>query len=173
MPGRPLAKYGQPGLRKRAVEIDEIDDSVRALAGEMFERLSEVKGVGLAAPQMGVPLRLVVLSIPRDDGTRWKFALVNPVLVSRRGRTKSEEGCLSVPGVYEEIERAQEVEVRGLDLDGRDIVVQGDGLLARALQHELDHLDGVLIVDRLSSVKRQALRRRLRKLEEEAQESAH
>ncbi|UCF77968.1 MAG: peptide deformylase [Candidatus Eiseniibacteriota bacterium] len=171
MSGRSVVKYGDPSLKRRASEIQEIDDSVRKLASEMFAALEASRGVGLAAPQLGVSLRLIVLSIPREDETRWKCAIVNPEFVSKRGTVTSEEGCLSVPGVYEDISRAEEVRVRGLDLEGKEIVVEGKGLLARAIQHEMDHLDGLLIIDRLSSAKRHALQKKLRELEESGRRS--
>jgi len=166
MAQRSVVTYGSPFLKRRAAEIREIDDSIKKLAGEMFEALERSRGVGLAAPQIGVPLRLIVLSIPMDDGSRWKCAIVNPELVSRKGRITSEEGCLSVPGIYEEITRAEEVEVKGTDLEGKEVRFKGKGLLAKAAQHEIDHIDGILIVDRLSAIKRHVLQKRLRKLEE-------
>jgi peptide deformylase len=172
MAGRAVVTYGNPFLKRRAREIKEIDASVKKLAEEMFETLERSRGVGLAAPQVGVPLRLIVLSIPNEDGTRWKCAIVNPELVSKNGKMTSEEGCLSIPGIYEEISRAEEVEVKGLDLEGKEIRVKGKGLLAKAVQHELDHIDGVLIVDRLSAIKRHVLQRRLRKIEESYKESS-
>ncbi|MBN1504464.1 MAG: peptide deformylase [Candidatus Eisenbacteria bacterium] len=161
-----VCKYGSPVLRRRADEIEEIDESVRKLAGDMFATLERSRGVGLAAPQIGVSRRIIVLSIPQEDGSRWKAAIINPEIVRRAGTAKSEEGCLSVPGVWEEISRSETVEVRGLDLDGKEISVKGEGILARALQHELDHLDGILIVDRIGPLKRHVLKRHLRKLEE-------
>ncbi|MCX5800297.1 MAG: peptide deformylase [Candidatus Eisenbacteria bacterium] len=168
MAPKSVVTYGNPLLKRRAREITEIDDSVRKLAEEMFETMERSRGVGLAAPQVGVPLRVIVLSVPMDDGTRWKCAIVNPELVSKNGKMTSEEGCLSVPGIYEEITRAEEIEVKGLDLEGKEIRVKGKGLLAKAVQHEMDHIDGILIVDRLSAIKRHVLQRRLRKLEENA-----
>ncbi len=134
----------------------------------MFVTLERSRGVGLAAPQVGVPLRLIVLSIPQEDGTRWKAVVVNPEIVRRSGAVRSEEGCLSVPGVWEEISRAEAVELKGLDLDGKEIRVKGEGILARAVQHELDHLDGILIVDRIGPLKRHVLKKHLKKLEESA-----
>ncbi len=171
MAARPVVTYGSPPLKQRAREIEKIDDAVRKLADEMFETLDASRGIGLAAPQIGVSLRLIVLSIPLEDETRWKCAIVNPELVAKKGKAASEEGCLSIPGIYEEISRAAEVEVRGLNLDGEEITVEGTGLLARALQHEIDHLEGVLIVDRLSSAKRHVLQKKLRELEETTRES--
>ncbi len=161
-----VVTYGNSVLKRRAAEVETIDESIEQLAREMFAALERSRGVGLAAPQIGVSLRLIVLSIPQEDGSRWKCVVVNPQIVKRKGTVKSEEGCLSVPGVYEEISRAEEVEVKGLDLKGEEIRVKGTGLLARTLQHELDHLDGILIVDRISSLKRHVLKKRLRKIEE-------
>jgi len=163
-----VLKYGSPVLKRRADEIEKIDESTEKLAEEMFVVLERSRGVGLAAPQIGVPLRLIVLSIPQEDGTRWKCAVVNPEIVQKKGAVKSEEGCLSVPGVWEEISRAEAVEIKGLDLKGKEIRVRGEGILARAVQHELDHLDGILIVDRIGPLKRHVLKKHLRKLEEGA-----
>ena len=172
MAPRPVVTYGNLALKRRASEIEIIDESVKKLAAEMFEILERSRGVGLAAPQIGVSLRLIVLSIPRDDGTRWKCAVVNPEFVAKRGKARSEEGCLSIPGICEEITRAEEVEIKGLDLDGKEMRIGGKGLLARAVQHELDHLDGILIVDRLSTAKRHVLQKQLRKLEENTKRGA-
>jgi peptide deformylase len=161
-----ILTYGNPILKSRASEIEHVDESLRHLSEEMFATLERSRGVGLAAPQVGVSLRLVVLSIPQEDGTRWKCVIINPEMVERKGSVRSEEGCLSVPGVWEEISRSAEIEVKGLDLEGKEIRVKGEGLLARTLQHELDHLDGILIVDRLSPLKRHVLKKHLRKLEQ-------
>jgi peptide deformylase len=121
-------------------------------------------GVGLAANQVGVAKRVLVVDVPLDDEKRAQLALVNPDITRRSGTETGEEGCLSIPGVWEDVTRARSIRVEALDELGRGIVVEADGYLARALQHEVDHLDGKLFVDRLSALKRQFLRRQLEAL---------
>ena len=158
-----IRTFGDPVLRKRAKEIPQINDSIRQLAEDMFETLEEAEGVGLAAPQIGISLRLIVLSVPEGERRR-KMALVNPEKVREEGENICDEGCLSIPGVTEQMKRAEEVEIRAKDLEGKAVTVKANGILSRALQHEIDHLDGVLFIDRLSIVRRQLLRKQLEEL---------
>ncbi len=153
--------YGDPVLRGRAREVLKVDDTVRALIADLRETMKAYNGVGLAANQIGVPQRVLVIDVPLENEARAAYALVNPVILSRTGSESAEEGCLSLPGVYEDVTRAHAVKVRGLDEHGRPLELEAEGYPARALQHEVDHLDGVLFVDRLSLLKRQFLRRSL------------
>ncbi len=137
---------GNPILRKKASEIDKISKRLRELAKNMLETLYDAPGVGLAAPQVGVSERLIVIDI--GDGP---IMVVNPQIISREGENKDVEGCLSIPGRNEYITRAQKVVVTGIDLTGRKIKKEASGLLARAFQHEIDHLDGILFIDYLES----------------------
>lgn len=161
MPIRPVRIYGDPVLREKALEVAGVDDSLRVLIEDMRDTMKAYSGVGLAANQVGVQQRVLVVDVPLDDERRAQLAIVNPVIVSRSGSESGEEGCLSIPGIYDDVTRALRVKVRGLDERGAPLEFEAEGYLARAIQHEVDHLDGVLFVDRLSLLKRQFLRRAL------------
>ncbi|MCE9627616.1 MAG: peptide deformylase [Candidatus Eisenbacteria bacterium] len=153
--------YGDPVLREKAKPIQAFDDSLRTLVADLYETMALYNGVGLAANQVGVAQRVFVVDVPHEDGTHDRFAVVNPVLTERKGKQKDEEGCLSMPGIAEEVERALVLRLRGFDEHGQPIDRIVEGFLARAVQHETDHLDGVLFTDRLSPLKKQFLRRDL------------
>jgi peptide deformylase len=161
MPLRPVRIYGDPVLRQKAREIRDYDESLHALVTDLFETMHAYQGVGLAANQVGVAQRVFVVDVPLEDGSHDRFAVVNPVISERKGKQRDEEGCLSMLGITEEVERARSVRLRGFDEHGRPIDRVVEGFLARAVQHETDHLDGVLFTDRLSPLKRQFLRRDL------------
>jgi peptide deformylase len=166
-----LELLGAPVLRVPAAEVAAVDDELRALIRDMFDTMYAEEGVGLAAPQVGVSRRVLVVDV--KDPQVEPFALVNPRLVeSSRERERGEEGCLSIPGVSAEVERPARVVVEGLDAAGEPLRVEAAGFLARALQHEIDHLDGVLFIDHLSPLKRNMLLRRYRKLAAEEGEPA-
>ncbi len=158
---RPVRIYGDPVLRTRAREVVEVDDSLRDLVRDLFDTMKAYQGVGLAANQVGVLQRVLVVDVPLGEGERVRAALVNPVLSAPAGSETGEEGCLSIPGIYEDVARAKRIRVRALDEHGREVELEAEGYLARALQHEVDHLDGRLFIDRLSLLKRQFLRRSL------------
>jgi peptide deformylase len=167
---REILIWPDPRLREKAREVTQVDDSIRALVSDMFETMYASNGVGLAATQIGVAQRVIVVDTsPRQEDAR-PLALINPVLVATEGTTTNEEGCLSVPGEAEEVARAEKVTVKALDRDGKEITVQADGLLAIALQHEMDHLDGVLFVDHISTLKRELIKRRMKRLKAEREE---
>jgi peptide deformylase len=149
--------YGDPVLRRVAEEITDIDGRLVRLADDMLETMYAEPGIGLAAPQIGVGRRLFVYDI--GDGPK---ALVNPVIAESDGEWVYEEGCLSIPGIYWEIVRPKAVQITGRDLDGNEVSLEADELLARLFQHELDHLDGVLMVDRLDDDQRKAAKKLLR-----------
>jgi peptide deformylase len=155
---RPVRLYGDPVLRQKARPIPRVDDAVRGLVADMRETMRAYHGVGLAANQVGVLQRVLVVDVPLEGETRARYALINPVLDQRSGAEDDEEGCLSIPGIYEDVRRAQRVRVRALDESGADMEFTAEGFLARALQHEVDHLDGILFVDRLSPLRRHFLR---------------
>ena len=136
-----------PILRQKSKRVKNIDGSVRKLAGDMIETMHAASGVGLAAPQVGVPLRVIVIGMPEEE----EFVLVNPEVVRRVGERLVTEGCLSVPGYFGEIQRAQRVTVKGKDLSGKEVRIKAEELLAQALEHEIDHLNGVLYIDHLES----------------------
>ena len=161
-----ILTYPDPRLKEVSTPVEVVDDSVRALIDRMFELMFDRRGVGLAAPQVGVTVRLFVASpsFQPDDHQ----AYVNPRIVAAEGAMDGEEGCLSFPGISCKIKRKSIATVRALDRDGREFEKTGEELLARIFQHEIDHLDGTLLVDRMGSVARLANRRALRELEEDA-----
>ena len=159
MAGYAIRTYGDPVLRQRAREVEEIDGRLKALADDMVETMYAAPGVGLAAPQVGIQKRLFVYDTGDGEGPR---TIVNPVLSEGRGEWTYEEGCLSVPGLSWPIVRAKEVHVTGYDLDGNEVDVEADEFLARVLQHEVDHLDGILLVERLDEDQRRDALRILR-----------
>jgi peptide deformylase len=161
---RPIRIYGDPVLRQKAVDVTVFDESLRALVADLFDTMKAYRGVGLAAPQVGVAQRVFVVDVPVMDEPNLRLAIVNPVLEARSGKETAEEGCLSMPGIYEDVTRAAELRLRAFDEHGRAYEKRVDGYFARAVQHEADHLDGVLFTDRLSPLKRQFLRRQLNEL---------
>jgi peptide deformylase len=158
---------GSEVLRRRAEEIEEIDDDLRALVRNMFDTMYDAEGIGLAGPQVGVERRVIVVDV-REEGST-PFALVNPRIVESGSEAeKAEEGCLSIPGVAGVVERPARVVVEGLSEEGEPMRIEADGLLGRCLQHEVDHLDGVLFIDRLSPLKRRTVLKKYKSLAEEA-----
>lgn len=162
--------YPEAVLAQKAAPVTTIDDTLRTLARDMAETMYAAPGVGLAAPQVGVSQRLIVLDCARKEDPPALIVAVNPEIVASAGSSCEEEGCLSVPGYYTRVDRAARVTVRFLDLDGQSRQVEAEGLLAVAFQHEIDHLDGILFVDRLSSLKKSIFRRKYRKMLEQQQE---
>lgn len=152
---------GDPVLREKARPIKKFDKSLKRLAADMVETMYDSSGVGLAAPQVGVSGRMFVF----DDGETGPMAVVNPELYDHEGEQDGEEGCLSIPGIYFNVQRAMKVKVRGRDVDGQPVELEGEGLLARIFQHENDHIDGVLFIDRLSEETRKEAMRLLREQE--------
>ena len=161
---RELRYYGDPALRKKAAPADAFDDDLAGLVNDLFEIMYREKGVGLAAPQLGESTRVFVVDVEDDEG-RTKRAFVNPVITRREGSMVGEEGCLSIPGYREDVKRAAVIDVEAKDETGRAFTLTAEGLLARAIQHELDHLDGILFIDRLSPIKRKLMEARLKKFE--------
>lgn len=156
-----ILEFPDPRLRRKAVPVETVDDELRALVDDMFETMYQAPGIGLAATQVDVHRRLLVADVSSDKSE--PHVLINPEILEMDGKAVSEEGCLSVPGYYEEVERAEHIRVRFLDRDGNPVEKDMDGLLAVCVQHEIDHLDGKLFVDYLSEAKRQRIRKRLEK----------
>ena len=148
---RDILVYPDPFLARKAAPVTAVDDRVRALIRDMFETMYGAEGIGLAAPQVGVGKRVIVIDVSPVDKTIPPVAVVNPEIVERAGSVMGVEGCLSVPGIQGEVRRAETVVVRGRDEQGKAVRIQADGILARALQHEIDHLDGILFIDRIPS----------------------
>jgi peptide deformylase len=161
---RPILKYGEAPLHARARDVDVITPDIERLIDDMIETMYAAPGIGLAAPQVGVPLRLFVvdISVGRDPGGL--MVVVNPEIVEIEGVQLEEEGCLSVPGFNATVVRPARAVVKGMDRHGTPLQIEGTDLLARAFQHEIDHLDGTLFVDRLRGIKRDLIVRRIRKL---------
>jgi len=165
-----ILEFPDPRLRKKAVPIDDVDDTVRQLIDDMLETMYAAPGIGLAATQVDVHRRLLVGDVSQEKNE--PFALINPEILEQDGSAVTEEGCLSVPGYYDEVERAEHIRVHFLDRDGAERELECEGLLAVCVQHEMDHLEGRLFVDYLSEVKRQRIRKRLQKDRRQQHESA-
>jgi peptide deformylase len=155
----PVRLYGDPALRRQASPVTEFTSTLTALIDDLIETMYDSVGIGLAAPQVGIGLRLLVL----DTGEGTPRALVNPVVVEQGGREVGEEGCLSLPGIFADVERAERVVITSQDPAGVRQREEARGLLARVLQHEIDHLDGILFIDRLDKVTRDRIKRRIKR----------
>lgn len=156
-----ILEFPDPRLRTKATPVDVVDDALRAFIDDMFETMYDAPGIGLAATQVDLHKRLLVTDISADGDE--PHVLINPEIIEKDGVTFSDEGCLSVPGYYEEVQRAEHIKVRFLDRDGAETELDAHGLLAVCIQHEIDHLDGKLFVDYLSEAKRLRIRKKLEK----------
>jgi len=154
-----ILEFPDPRLRKKATPVEVVDDALRGLVDDMFETMYEAPGIGLAATQVDVHKRLLIADISNEKTD--PYVLINPQLLEKDGLIVSEEGCLSVPGYYEEVERAEHIRVSFLNRDGEEVEMEAEGMLAVCIQHEIDHLDGKLFVDYLSEAKRSRIRKRL------------
>jgi peptide deformylase len=161
---RPIVRYGTEVLHRPAGPVDAITPDIRQLIDDMIHSMYAVPGIGLAAPQVGVPLRVFVADVSVGRNPDDLLVFVNPELVVAEGTQREEEGCLSVPGFTASVVRPARVVVKGLDRHGQEQVIEGTGLLARCFQHEMDHLDGILFVDRLRGLQKDLMVRRIRKL---------
>lgn len=156
-----ILHFPDPRLRNKAKPVAQVDESIRRLIDDMLETMYQAPGIGLAATQVNVAKRVVVIDLSEDKNQ--PLCLVNPEILEKDGEEQMEEGCLSVPGVYELVKRANQIRFRALDREGRPFEMEAEGLLAVCIQHELDHLEGKLFVDYLSSLKRQRIRKKLEK----------
>ena len=162
---RPILKLGEPPLHEPAAEVRELTDEIQRLIDDMIETMYAAPGVGLAAPQVGMPLRIFVIDLSLGHKADDLIVFVNPVFVEREGVQLEEEGCLSVPGFNATVARPVRVVIKGLDRNGEERIVEGKDLLARAFQHEMDHLDGKLFLDRVRGIKRDLIVKKIRKLD--------
>ncbi len=160
----PIVKYGNPVLEKPAAPVTEFDDELKILVADMFESMYEAKGVGLAAPQIGISKRLAVIDVSFKENPREKLVLANPEIIHTEGKQNQSEGCLSIPDFRENVTRANKVTVRAQDINGKWYEKTGEELLARAFLHETDHLNGKLYISHLSALKRDLIKRKIRKL---------
>ena len=163
----PIIKYPNPILRERSKEVKEINSEIRELINNMRETMYDAPGIGLAAPQVGILQRICIVDIGRNEETGHespKYALINPEIIEKDGSIKHEEGCLSIPGIHEVVQRPSVIRVKALDEKGEKIEFQAEGLLAICIQHEIDHLDGILFFDRITGLKSKLLQKKLKKL---------
>lgn len=163
---REIKKYPDPVLRRKTASVGAIDEDICRLIDDMVETMHAAPGVGLAANQVGVPLQVAVIDISsheEEGGKRPLVVLINPEIVSQEGTVVAEEGCLSVPDFTENVKRAARIKVRARDRAGKTFELEADGLMAKALQHEIDHLNGILFIDRLSPIKKSIFRRKIKK----------
>jgi peptide deformylase len=155
-----VRKYGDPVLRKRAKPVETVTPQIRAFIADMVDTMYDEVGIGLAAPQIGISLRLMVVG---HDDNRQARALINPVITEQGGSVTAEEGCLSIPGIFAPVTRAEWVKLEAQDPEGQPVLITARGLRARVFQHEMDHLDGVLFIDRLDAVTRDRIKRKIKK----------
>jgi peptide deformylase len=162
---REIVTYPDPILQRPTEKVTEFDEGLRKLAADMFESMYTAIGIGLAAPQIGVSKRITVIDLSNQKNAVEKIVLVNPEIIHKEGKQVADEGCLSLPDIRDKVSRAAKVKVRAQDLEGKTIELEGTELLARAFQHEIDHLDGILFPWRLSALKRDLILRKIRKLQ--------
>jgi len=162
--------YGDPVLRREAETVGDIEADTRDLARDLIETVDHAGGLGLAAPQIGVSARVIVVVEIDEEGRRTPHALINPEIVSACGEDVGEEGCLSIPGIYAKVKRPQSVVVHGFDTEGKRLEIEATGIMARAFAHEIDHLDGILFIDRIGLVKRSLLKKKLTEIKKQAKE---
>jgi peptide deformylase len=161
-----IVKYPEPILETPAANVTEFNQELEKLVEDMFESMHHARGVGLAAPQIGISKRVAVIdcSLDEDEEKTQRVAIINPEVIHREGRVNQEEGCLSLPDIREKVTRAKKVRVRAQNVKGEWFEIEGENLFARAFQHEIDHLNGILFIQHVSSLKRDLIKRRIRKL---------
>jgi peptide deformylase len=162
-----IVKYPEPVLSQPGEPVTEFDAELKKLVDDMFETMYASQGIGLAAPQVAVAKRVTVVDLSQGKDTAQKFVLINPEVIFREGKQYEEEGCLSFPEIREKVQRAAKVRIRAQDLKGKWFEMDGEELLSRAFQHEIDHLDGMLFIFRMSSLKRDLVLRKIRKMQRE------
>lgn len=157
-----ILEFPDERLRKKAADVQTVDRNIKKLIDDMLETMYAAKGIGLAATQVNVHQRIIVIDVSEDKNA--PLCLINPVITDREGDEESEEGCLSVPGFFEKVKRAEKIKVKALDKEGKPFELEADSLLAVCIQHELDHLEGKLFVDYISSLKRERIKKKLEKI---------
>ena len=162
---REIVKYPDPILQRPTEPVTEFNEELRALVDDMFESMYAAHGIGLAAPQIGISKRITVIDLSFQKNPEEKIVLINPEIIHKQGKQSEEEGCLSLPEIREKVSRAEKVRVRAQDVKGEWFELDGDELLARAFQHEIDHLDGMLFIFRMSALKRSLSLRKIRKMQ--------
>ena len=167
---REIVKFGSQVLRRKAAQVETVDDAVKTLIQDLFDSMQSAAGVGLAAPQIGVLRRVIVIDVSAQEEDKLPIALVNPRILGTVGTVVAEEGCLSLPDLYGEVKRAAQIEIEALDVQGGSFRFAAAGYYARALQHEIDHLDGKLFIDYVSPLKHQLIRGALKRLKKEGEQ---
>ncbi len=167
---REIVKFGSQVLRRKAAPVEAIDEAVKTLVQDLFDSMQSAAGVGLAAPQIGVLRRVIVVDVSAQEEDKLPIALINPRILNTEGTDLAEEGCLSLPDLYGEVKRAAQIEVEALDVRGESFRFPATGYYARALQHEIDHLEGKLFIDYISPLKRQLMRGALKRLKKEGEQ---
>ena len=165
----PIVKFGNPVLEKPSEKVTVFDDELRKLIEDMFESMYAARGVGLAAPQIGIARRIAVVDVTFKEDPEAKLVLINPEIIHKEGRHAQSEGCLSIPDFRENVSRAKVVTVRAQDVNGKVFEKTGDDLLARAFQHETDHLNGKLYISHISALKRDLIKRKIKKLKKQGE----
>jgi peptide deformylase len=160
----PIVKFGNPVLEKPSEKVTVFDEELRTLIADMFESMYAARGVGLAAPQIGIPRRIAVVDVTFKEDPEAQIVLINPEIIHKEGRHSQSEGCLSVPDFRENVSRAKKCTVRAQDVNGKFFEHTGEELLARAFQHETDHLNGKLYLSHISAIKRDLIKRKIKKL---------
>ncbi|HSW39183.1 MAG TPA: peptide deformylase [Acidobacteriota bacterium] len=160
----PILKYGAPELSGKNERVERFDAALETIVKNMFETLYGAPGIGLAAPQIGINIQLTTIDLSVGKEEAQRIVICNPEIVSARGIQKEEEGCLSFPGFFESVARPETITVKGMDIKGEPVMIEADGLLARCLSHEIDHLNGVLFVEHLSALKRTLIRNKIKKM---------
>lgn len=169
---REILVWPDPRLKEKALPVETVNDEIRRLIDDMFETMYQADGVGLAATQIGVKQRVVTVDTSSADQDVPPFAMINPEILESEGTVKWKEGCLSVPGEAEDVTRSARVKVRFLDRNGAPVELEATGLTAVCIQHEVDHLDGIVFVDHISSLKREMIRKRMKRLKKDRTEKA-
>jgi peptide deformylase len=162
-----IKKYPDKFLKKKTSTVENVDGQIQCLIDDMIETMHFERGIGLAANQIGAQQRLCVIDLSIKDEKIPLIVLINPLILEKEGSIDAEEGCLSIPGYMASVKRAEKILVKALNREGKDIQMEGSGLLARALQHEIDHLDGMLFIDRMSPIRREFFKRRYKKILQE------
>ena len=165
-----IIKYPDSRLKQKSSPVEVFDENVAQMLDEMYQIMTQTNGIGLAAIQVGIPLRALIINLHREDGEQYKedtLEIINPVILKTKGLTTYQEGCLSVPGFYEDIERFEEVSIAYQDRHGQEKILQATELLAIAIQHEMDHLEGILFIDKLPLLRRKKFEKELKKIQKE------
>ena len=157
-----ILHFPDPRLRKKAIPVDKVNEQVRQTVKDMFETMYEAPGIGLAATQVNIQQQIIVMDVSDDKSV--PLCLINPQIITKDGEEEMQEGCLSVPGIFENVQRAESITVQALDQQGHEFTLEADGLLSVCIQHEMDHLDGKLFVDYLSPLKKQRIKKKMLKL---------